>query len=91
MATESSLRIYKANVELLHGEFVQFMRWEILQVIIVYQNDSSEALLFGTYVDANNLCGDVMQNDKFPQLDFTVNADITLAELQNYSDNNPVS
>ena len=31
-----------------------------------------------------------MQNDKFPQLDFRVNVDITLAEIQKYSDDNPV-
>ena len=79
-----------AKVELLHGEYVQFMRWEILQVINVYQNDSLEPSLFGTYVEANNLCGGVMQNDKFPQLEFTVNDDITLAEIQKYSDDNPV-
>ena len=68
--------------------FVQAQwNWEVKNV---YQNESSEHSLFVSYVDAINLSGGVMQNDKFPQLDFTVKADITLAEILNYSDDNPV-
>ena len=52
--------------------------------------DSSQPSTFGFCVDANNLYGGVTQNEKLPQTDFTLNSDITLAEILNSPDDNPV-
>ena len=52
--------------------------------------DSSQPSTFGFCVDANNLYGGVMQKEKLPQSDFTLNSDITLAEILNCPDDNPV-
>ena len=52
--------------------------------------DSSQPSTFGICMDANNLYGGVMQNEKLPQSDFTLNSDITLADILNCPDDNPV-
>ena len=45
--------------------------------------DSSQPSSFGFCLDANNLHGGVMQKEKLRQSDFTLNSDITLAEILN--------
>ena len=51
--------------------------------------DSSQPSTFDSCLDANNLYGGVMQNEKLPQSDFTLNSDITLADILNCPDDNP--
>ena len=105
MAKEASLRICKAEVELLtEREHLDMIEGAVRGgVCSVYEMrkftannkylpdyDSSQPSTFGFCVDANNLYGGVMQNEKLPQSDFTLNSDITLAEILNCPDGNPV-
>ena len=105
MAKEASLRICKAEVELLtEREHLDMIEGAVRGgVCSVYKMrkftannkylpdyDSSQPSTFGFCVDANNLYGGVMQNEKLPQSDFTLNSDITLAEILNCPDDNPV-
>ena len=105
MAKEASLRICKAEVELLtEREHLDMIEGAVRGgVCSVYEMrkftannkylpdyDSSQPSTFGFCVDANNLYGGVMQNEKLPQSDFTLNSDITLVEILNCPDDNPV-
>ena len=105
MAKEASLRICKAEVELLtEREHLDMIDGAVRGgVVSVYEMrkftanskylpdyDSSQPSTFGFCLDANNLYGGVMQNEKLPQSDFTLNSDITLAEILNCPDDNPV-
>ena len=105
MAKEASLRICKAEVELLtESEHLGMIEGAVRGgVCSVYEMrkftannkylpdyDSSKPSTFGFCVHANNLYGGVMQKEKLPQSDFTLNSDITLAEILNCPDDNPV-
>ena len=105
MATEASLRICKAEVDLLtEREHLDMIEGAVRGGVCSFYEmrkftannefspdyDSSQPSIFGCSVDANNLSGGVMQNKKLPQSDFTLNSDITLAEILNYPDDNPV-
>ena len=105
MAKEASLRICKAEVELLtEPEHLDMIEGAVRGgVCSVYEMrkftannkylpdyDSSQPSTFGFCVDADNLYGGVMQNEKLPQSDFTLNSDITLAEILNCPDDNTV-
>ena len=105
IAKEASLRICRAEVELLtereHLEMtegsvrgglcsVYEMRKFTANYKYLPDYDSSQPSLFGFCVDANNLCGGVMQNEKLPQSDFTLNSDITLADILNCPDDNTI-
>ena len=105
MAKEASLRIFKAEVQLLtereHLDMIEgAVRGGVCPVYDIRKftannkylpdYDSSQPSTFGFCVDANNLCGGVMKNEKLCQSDFTLNLDITLAEILNCPDDNPV-
>ena len=51
--------------------------------------DSSQPSTFGFCVDANNLYVVVMQIEQLPRSDFTLNTDITLAEILYCPDDKP--
>ena len=105
MAKEASLRISKAEVVLLtEREPLDMIEGAVRGgVCSVYEMkkftannknlpdyDYSQPSKFGFCVDANNLYGDVMQNEKLPQSDFTLNSVINLAEILNCPEDNPV-
>ena len=105
MAKEASLRICKADVEWpTEREHLDMIEGAVRgRVCSVYEMrksnannkylsdyDSSQPSTFGFSVDANNLYCGVMQNEKLPQSDFTLNSDITPAEIPNCPDGNPV-
>ena len=105
MAKEASLRICNDEVELLTGrenlDMIEVAkRGEVCSVYEMRKftankkylpdYDSSQPSTFGFCVDANNLYGGVMQNEKLPHSDFTLYSDITLAEILNCPDDNPV-
>ena len=102
MAKEASLRKCKAKVELLtEREHLVMIEGAVRGgVCSVYKMrkftannknfpdyDSSQPSTFGFCVDVNNLYGGVMQNEKLPQSDFTLNPDITLVKILNCPDN----
>ena len=106
MANEAYLRICKAEVEFLtEREHLDMIEGAVRGgVCSVYEMrkftannkclpdyDSSQPSTFGFCVDANNLYGSVVQNEKLPQSDFTPYSDITLAEILNCPDYNPAS
>ena len=102
MAKEASLRICKANVELLtEREHLDMMEPETPGgVTSVYENQrfiansqyipnysSKEDHQFGFCVDANNLYGEVMQLEKLPLSEFAFNTEVTFQEVLDTPDN----
>ena len=101
MAKEASLRICKAEVELLtereHLDLIEpAVRGGVNSVYeerrFVANNcyldnyDASRESVFGFCVDANNLYGGVMQLDKLPIADYILRSDIPLSEILNTPD-----
>ena len=101
MAKEASLRICKAEVELLtereHLDLIEpAVRGGVTSVYeerrFIANNcyldnyDASKESVFGFCVDANNLYGGVMQLDKLPIADYILRSDIPLSEILNKPD-----
>ena len=72
------------------GEYVQSTRLESLQQTLKICQIMTLHNPRHLVVDAKHLYGAVMHNENFPQSDFTLNSDITLAEILNCPDDNPV-
>ena len=105
MAKETSLRICKANVELLaereHLDMVEpAIRCGVTSVFesrritannsYIPNHDSTEETCFGFCVDANNLCGGVMQLEKLPVADFAFNTEIQFEEILDTADDDSI-
>ena len=101
MAKEASLRICKANVELLtereNLDMIEpAIRGGVTSVFesrrftannsYIPNHDSTEESCFGFCVDADNLYGGVMQLEKLPLADFAFNTDIQLQEILDTAD-----
>ena len=101
MAKEASLRICKAEVELLtEREHLDLIEPAVRGgVTSVYEErrffanncyldnyDASKESVFGFCADANNLYGGVMQQDKLPIADYILRSDIPLSEILNTPD-----
>ena len=102
MAKEASLRICKANVELLtEREHLDMIEPAIRSgVTSVYENrrfiannqyipnyNSKGDHQFGFCVDANNFHGGAMQLEKFPFSEFAFNTEVTIQEVLDTPDN----
>ena len=102
MAKGASLRICKANIELLtEREHLDMIEPAIRGgVTSVYENrrfiannqhipnyNSKDDHQFGFCVDANNLYGGVMQLEKLPLSEFAFNTEITIQEVPDTPDN----
>ena len=101
IAKQASLRICKAEVELLTEREHLDLREPAVRggVTSVYEErrfvanncyldnyDASKESVFGFCVDANNLYGGVMQLDKLPISDDILRSDIRLSEILNTPD-----
>ena len=101
MAKEASMRICKANVELLtereHLDMIEpAIRGGVTSAFesrrftaknsCIPNHNSTEESCFGFYVDANNLYGGVMQIEKVPVADFMFNTEIQIQEILDNAD-----
>ena len=101
MAKEASLRICKANFELLtereHLDMIEpairggvTSAFEIRRFTAknscIPNHNSTEESCFGFCVDANNLYGGVMQIEKLPVADFAFNTEIQIQEILDDAD-----
>ena len=89
---EVELLTEREHLDMIEGA----VRWECVNSREYVDNkyrpdcDSSHFSTFVFCVDANNLYGGVMQNEKLFQSDFTLKSDITLADILNSPNDNPV-